>query len=121
MIETIFDTLNAKAAIFAIESHFSATGERVAVMVSGNNTDQSGRTLSGQTTEAFWYSVAHGKPLVVGLNCALGADLLRPYVQDLSRVAHCFVSAHPNAGLPNEFGGYDHSPEYMARTLGEFA
>jgi 5-methyltetrahydrofolate--homocysteine methyltransferase len=121
LIETIFDTLNAKAAVFAVESHFDRSGDRVPVLISGTITDQSGRTLSGQTTEAFWYSLAHARPLVVGLNCALGADLLRAYVQDLSRVAPCFLSAHPNAGLPNEFGEYDHTPEYMAATLGEFA
>jgi 5-methyltetrahydrofolate--homocysteine methyltransferase len=121
LIETVFDTLNAKAAVFAVETVFAEIGERVPLMISGTITDQSGRTLSGQTTEAFWYSLAHARPLIVGLNCALGADLLRPYVQDLSRAASCFVSTHPNAGLPNEFGGYDHTPEFMAQTLGEFA
>jgi 5-methyltetrahydrofolate--homocysteine methyltransferase len=121
LVETIFDTLNAKAAIFAIESHFEAAGIRVPVMISGTITDASGRTLSGQTTEAFWNSVAHARPLSVGLNCALGAKALRQYVQELSRVAPCFVSTHPNAGLPNEFGGYDESPEYMAGVLREFA
>ena len=114
LVETIFDTLNAKAALFAIErcSRSAATG--VPVMISGTITDQSGRTLSGQTTEAFWYSVAHARPLVVGLNCALGAPAMRPYVQDLARVAPVFVSAYPNAGLPNEFGGYDETAEVMA-------
>jgi len=121
LVETIFDTLNAKAALFAIDAHFEATGARVPVMISGTITDASGRTLSGQTTEAFWNSVAHGRPLSVGLNCALGAKALRQYVQELSRVATTFVSTHPNAGLPNEFGQYDESPEYMAGILREFA
>ncbi len=121
LIETIFDTLNAKAAIFAIEECFARRGERLPIMISGTITDASGRTLSGQTAEAFWYSVAHAKPLSIGFNCALGADMLRPYVQELSRIAPTFVSAHPNAGLPNEFGGYDESPETMASTVAEFA
>jgi 5-methyltetrahydrofolate--homocysteine methyltransferase len=121
LVETIFDTLNAKAALFAIETHFEAAGFRVPVMISGTITDASGRTLSGQTTEAFWNSVAHARPLVIGLNCALGAKQLRQYVQELARVAPTFVSTHPNAGLPNEFGGYDESPEYMAGILREFA
>jgi 5-methyltetrahydrofolate--homocysteine methyltransferase len=121
LVETIFDTLNAKAALFAIESHFDTTGGRVPVMISGTITDASGRTLSGQTTEAFWNSVAHSRPLSVGLNCALGAKALRQYVQELSRVSPTFVSTHPNAGLPNEFGQYDESPEYMAGVLREFA
>jgi 5-methyltetrahydrofolate--homocysteine methyltransferase len=121
LVETIFDTLNAKAALFAIDAHFAAAGIRVPVMISGTITDASGRTLSGQTTEAFWNSVAHGRPLSVGLNCALGARALRQYVQELSRVAPIFVSTHPNAGLPNEFGQYDESPEYMAGILREFA
>ena len=110
LIETIFDTLNAKAAIFAIEGVFERLGERLPVMISGTITDQSGRTLSGQTTEAFWNSMAHARPLSIGLNCALGAKDLRPYVQELSRIAPVFVSTHPNAGLPNEFGGYDEAP-----------
>jgi 5-methyltetrahydrofolate--homocysteine methyltransferase len=121
LVETIFDTLNAKAALFAIDAHFESTGFRVPVMISGTITDASGRTLSGQTTEAFWNSVAHARPLIIGLNCALGAKQLRQYVQELSRVAPTFVSTHPNAGLPNEFGGYDESPEYMAGILREFA
>jgi 5-methyltetrahydrofolate--homocysteine methyltransferase len=121
LVETIFDTLNAKAALFAIDAHFAATGVRVPLMISGTITDASGRTLSGQTTEAFWNSVAHGRPLSVGLNCALGAKALRQYVQELSRIAPVFVSTHPNAGLPNEFGQYDESPEYMAGILREFA
>jgi 5-methyltetrahydrofolate--homocysteine methyltransferase len=121
LVETIFDTLNAKAALFAIDAHFETAGFRVPVMISGTITDASGRTLSGQTTEAFWSSVAHGRPLSVGLNCALGAKALRQYVQELSRIAPTFVSTHPNAGLPNEFGQYDESPEYMAGILREFA
>jgi 5-methyltetrahydrofolate--homocysteine methyltransferase len=121
MVETIFDTLNAKAALFAIEEVLESLGERVPVMISGTITDLSGRTLSGQTAEAFWYSVAHARPLSIGLNCALGAAQLRQYVQDLSRVAPSLVSCHPNAGLPNAFGGYDESPETMATQIGEFA
>ena len=121
LVETIFDTLNAKAALFAIESYFETSGLRVPVMISGTITDASGRTLSGQVTEAFWNSVAHARPLSVGLNCALGAQALRQYVQELSRVAPTFVSTHPNAGLPNEFGGYDETPEHMATILREFA
>ncbi len=121
LVETIFDTLNAKAAIFAIEGLFEELGFRVPVMISGTITDASGRTLSGQTTEAFWNSVAHGRPLTIGLNCALGAKALGQYVQELSRVAPTFVSTHPNAGLPNEFGMYDESPAYMAGVIREFA
>jgi len=121
MVETIFDTLNAKAAIFAIRQSFENTGITLPVMVSGTITDASGRTLSGQTTEAFWNSVRHIDPFMIGLNCALGAKDLRPYVDELSRVADTRVSAHPNAGLPNEFGEYDETPEYMAGIVGEFA
>ncbi|MDQ8163089.1 MAG: methionine synthase [Gemmatimonadota bacterium] len=121
LVETIFDTLNAKAALFAIEQHFEQTGTRVPVMISGTITDASGRTLSGQTTEAFWTSMAHIRPISIGLNCALGADQLRAYVQELSRVADTHVSAHPNAGLPNAFGGYDESPETMGAQIGEWA
>ena len=121
LIETVFDTLNAKAALFALDALFEQIGRRLPIMVSGTITDASGRTLSGQTTEAFWYSISHIKLLSVGLNCALGADMMRAYVQELSRVADVPVSAHPNAGLPNEFGEYDESPEHMARILGEFA
>ncbi|HXE58576.1 MAG TPA: methionine synthase [Gemmatimonadales bacterium] len=121
LIETIFDTLNAKAAIFAVETVFERTGIRLPVMISGTITDASGRTLSGQTVEAFWNSVAHARPLCAGLNCALGAAALRPYVQELGRVAPVFLSAYPNAGLPNEFGGYDETPETTAAVLGEFA
>ena len=121
MVETIFDTLNAKAAIFAIDRAFEQGGTRIPVMISGTITDASGRTLSGQTPEAFWNSVRHIEPFMIGLNCALGAKDLRPYVDELSRVANTRVSAHPNAGLPNEFGEYDETPEYMADIIGEFA
>jgi 5-methyltetrahydrofolate--homocysteine methyltransferase len=121
MVETIFDTLNAKAALYAIEEVFEQRGGRLPVMISGTITDASGRTLSGQTAEAFYASVAHGRPLSVGLNCALGANDLRPHVETLSNVADCYVSAHPNAGLPNAFGEYDETPEEMAATLQEFA
>jgi len=121
LIETIFDTLNAKAAVYAVLKHNEATGDGLPIMLSGTITDASGRTLSGQTAEAFWYSLRHANPISVGLNCALGADLLRAHVDDLARVAEVPVSVHPNAGLPNELGGYDHSPELMAEILGEFA
>ncbi|MBB3806193.1 5-methyltetrahydrofolate--homocysteine methyltransferase [Xanthomonas arboricola] len=121
MVETIFDTLNAKAALYAIEEVFEARGGRLPVMISGTITDASGRTLSGQTAEAFYASVAHGRPLSVGLNCALGAKDLRPHVETLARIADAYVSAHPNAGLPNAFGEYDETPEEMAHTLREFA
>lgn len=121
MVETIFDTLNAKAALFAIETVFEQLALRVPIMISGTITDASGRTLTGQTTEAFYNSLRHVKPLSIGLNCALGPQELRPYVQELSKIAECYVSAHPNAGLPNEFGGYDESPEEMASVIGEWA
>ncbi len=121
MIETIFDTLNAKAAIFAIEEAFDETGARVPVWISGTITDLSGRTLTGQTPEAFWHSVRHARPFAVGLNCALGAKELRPYLADLANACDTLVSAHPNAGLPNEFGGYDQSADMMAGMIGEFA
>jgi 5-methyltetrahydrofolate--homocysteine methyltransferase len=121
IVETIFDTLNAKAAIFALETLFETSGRRWPVIISGTITDASGRTLSGQVTEAFWYSIRHARPLVVGLNCALGADELRPYLAELSRLADCYVSAYPNAGLPNAFGEYDETPEQMSATVGEFA
>jgi 5-methyltetrahydrofolate--homocysteine methyltransferase len=121
LIETVFDTLNAKAAIFAVEQYRAESGDDIPVMISGTITDASGRTLSGQTTEAFWNSVAHARPLGVGLNCALGAEDLRPYISELARIAGTNVSVHPNAGLPNEFGGYDDTPEYMAGVLHEFA
>jgi len=121
LIETVFDTLNAKAAIFAVEGLFESRGERVPLIVSGTITDRSGRTLSGQTTEAFWNSVAHARPLTVGLNCALGAKDLRPYIQELARVAPRRISIYPNAGLPNDMGGYDEVPAYTAAVLTEFA
>ena len=121
MIETIFDTLNAKAAVFAIEQCFYERGQRLPLIISGTITDASGRTLTGQTTTAFWHSMRHGMPLCIGLNCALGAKELRPHVEELSAVADTFVSVHPNAGLPNAFGGYDESPQDMAAVLGEFA
>ncbi len=121
MIETIFDTLNAKAAIFAVRRAFESTGVELPVMISGTITDASGRTLSGQTAEAFWNSVRHAQPFMIGLNCALGAEDLRPYVAELARVADTRVGAHPNAGLPNEFGEYDETPEHMASIIGEFA
>ncbi|MGM0658181.1 MAG: homocysteine S-methyltransferase family protein [Pseudomonadota bacterium] len=121
MIETIFDTLNAKAAIFAIEEEFNRRGERWPVLISGTITDASGRTLSGQTAEAFYYSVRHANPTGVGFNCALGADQLKKHIADLSRVAECLVTAHPNAGLPNEFGEYDQSPEEMAKIVKTYA
>ena len=121
MVETIFDTLNAKAALFAIEDEFEARGVRLPVLISGTITDASGRTLSGQTAEAFWYSLRHARPLAIGLNCALGAKDLRPHVDILAQVADAHVSCHPNAGLPNAFGGYDETPEDMAHVLREFA
>lgn len=121
LIETIFDTLNAKAAIFAVQGVFEEVGIELPIMISGTITDASGRTLSGQTTEAFWNSVRHAQPISVGLNCALGAKELRPYVEELSTKADTFVSAHPNAGLPNAFGEYDESPEQMAAVVEEFA
>jgi 5-methyltetrahydrofolate--homocysteine methyltransferase len=121
LVETVFDTLNAKAALFAISGLLDELGRDVPLMISGTITDASGRTLSGQTTEAFWNSVRHARPLVIGLNCALGADQLRPYVAELSRIADVAVSAHPNAGLPNEFGDYDQSAAEMAEIMEEFA
>lgn len=121
LIETIFDTLNCKAAIFAVEELFETLGYRLPVMLSGTITDLSGRTLTGQTPEAFWNSVRHVRPLAVGLNCALGADQMRPHVAELARVADCCVSAYPNAGLPNGFGGYDETPEVTAGHIREWA
>jgi 5-methyltetrahydrofolate--homocysteine methyltransferase len=121
MVETIFDTLNAKAALFAIEDEFEARGARLPVMISGTITDASGRTLSGQTAEAFWYSLRHARPLSIGLNCALGAKDLRAHIDVLAQVADTNISTHPNAGLPNAFGGYDETPEDMATVLREFA
>ncbi|HJQ06287.1 MAG TPA: methionine synthase [Nocardioides sp.] len=120
-IETIFDTLNAKAAIFAVETLFEETGRRWPVVISGTITDASGRTLSGQVTEAFWDSVRHARPLAVGLNCALGAKEMRPYIAEMARVADTFVSAYPNAGLPNAFGEYDETPDQTAEVVSEFA
>ncbi len=120
LVETIFDTLNAKAALFAIEQYFETIGNRIPVMVSGTITDASGRTLSGQTVEAFLYSVSHIPLMSVGFNCALGADLLRPYVEELAQKAPFYTSAHPNAGLPNEFGEYDETPEHMAAIIEDF-
>jgi 5-methyltetrahydrofolate--homocysteine methyltransferase len=121
LIETVFDTLNCKAAIYAVLRHFDQTGIEYPVMVSGTITDASGRTLSGQTAEAFWASISHVKPISVGFNCALGAKDLRPHVQSISAIADTGVSVHPNAGLPNELGEYDDTPEYMASMLQEFA
>ncbi|MEO8673730.1 MAG: homocysteine S-methyltransferase family protein [Tahibacter sp.] len=121
MVETIFDTLNAKAALAAIDEVFQSRSARLPVMISGTITDRSGRTLSGQTAEAFLYSMRHARPLSIGLNCALGAKDLRPHVETLSMLADCFVSTHPNAGLPNAFGEYDETPKEMAATIREFA
>ncbi len=121
LLETIFDTLNAKAALYAIETLFEERGRRWPVMISVTITDRSGRTLSGQTLEAFWISVEHARPFCVGLNCALGAEEMRPYVEELSALADCFTSVYPNAGLPNAFGEYDDTPAHMARVIGEFA
>ena len=114
VIETIFDTLNAKAAIFGVEAAYDAAGDRIPLIISGTITDASGRTLSGQTVEAFWTSVMHARPIAVGLNCALGARQLRGHIADLSRIAGLPIIAYPNAGLPNEFGGYDEQPETTA-------
>jgi len=124
LVETIFDTLNAKAALFAIEEVFAATGERLPVIISGTVTDASGRILSGQTVTAFWHSVRHAQPLAIGLNCALGAALMRPYIQELNKVApDTFISCYPNAGLPNPMAetGFDEKPEDTSRLLREFA
>ncbi|MGB0135008.1 homocysteine S-methyltransferase family protein [Dokdonella sp.] len=121
MVETIFDTLNAKAALYATGEVFEQRGGRLPLMISGTITDRSGRTLSGQTAEAFHASLAHSRPLSFGLNCALGASDLREHIETLARISHSFVSAHPNAGLPNAFGEYDETPEEMAATLQEFA
>jgi 5-methyltetrahydrofolate--homocysteine methyltransferase len=120
LIETIFDTLNAKAALFAVQEYFEESGRKVPIMVSGTITDASGRTLSGQTTEAFLVSVSHVPLLSVGLNCALGANQLRPYLQIMKEKADFFVSAYPNAGLPNEFGHYDQTPDEMAAQVEEY-
>ena len=124
LVETIFDTLNAKAALFAIEEFFEASGERLPLIISGTVTDASGRILSGQTVTAFWHSVRHAHPLAIGLNCALGATLMRPYIQELNKVAgDTFISCYPNAGLPNPMSdtGFDETPEVTSRLLHEFA
>ncbi len=124
LVETIFDTLNAKAALFAIDEFFEKSGERLPILISGTVTDASGRVLSGQTVTAFWYSVRHAQPLAVGLNCALGAALMRPYIQELARAApDTFISCYPNAGLPNPMSdtGFDETPEVTSRLLHEFA
>ena len=121
LIETIFDTLNAKAAIFAVETYFELIGYKLPVMISGTITDASGRTLSGQTVAAFWNSLKHVNPISFGFNCALGAKELRQYIAELSNISDAHVSAHPNAGLPNEFGEYDESPEAMAKELADWA
>jgi len=121
IIETIFDSLNAKAAVFAVETLFEERGRRWPVIISGTITDASGRTLSGQVTEAFWNSIRHAKPIAVGLNCALGAPEMRPYIAEVSRIADTFVSCYPNAGLPNAFGEYDESPERQASYIADFA
>lgn len=120
LVETVFDTLNAKAALYAIDELFEERGEKIPIMVSGTITDQSGRTLTGQTTDAFLISVSHMNLLTVGLNCALGASMMRPYLQVLNKNANFGVSAHPNAGLPNEFGEYDETPELMADQIKEY-
>jgi 5-methyltetrahydrofolate--homocysteine methyltransferase len=124
LVETIFDTLNAKAALFAIDQYFDDSGERLPLIISGTVTDASGRILSGQTVTAFWHSVRHAKPLAIGLNCALGATLMRPYIQELNRVAEdTFISCYPNAGLPNPMSdtGFDETPEVTSRLVHEFA
>jgi 5-methyltetrahydrofolate--homocysteine methyltransferase len=124
LVETIFDTLNAKAALFAVDEYFEKSGERLPLIISGTVTDASGRILSGQTVSAFWYSVRHAQPLAIGLNCALGAALMRPYIQELNRIApETFISCYPNAGLPNPMAetGFDETPEVTSRLLREFA
>ncbi len=124
LVETIFDTLNAKAALFAIDEYFERSGERLPLIISGTVTDASGRILSGQTVTAFWHSVRHARPLAIGLNCALGAALMRPYIQELARVApDTYISCYPNAGLPNPMSetGFDETPEVTSRLLREFA
>jgi 5-methyltetrahydrofolate--homocysteine methyltransferase len=124
LVETIFDTLNAKAALFAIDEYFEASGQRLPILISGTVTDASGRILSGQTVTAFWHSVRHAQPLAIGLNCALGATLMRPYIQELNRVApDTFISCYPNAGLPNPMSdtGFDETPEVTSRLIREFA
>ena len=120
LVETVFDTLNAKAAVVAVEEVFADKGFRLPLMISGTITDLSGRTLSGQTPAAFWYSLRHARPFSIGLNCALGAKEMRAHIAELSRIADTLICAYPNAGLPNEFGEYDESPEAMGAMLGEF-
>jgi 5-methyltetrahydrofolate--homocysteine methyltransferase len=121
LVETIFDTLNAKAALFAIECVFDEAGVRLPVMISVTVTDASGRTLSGQTIGAFYHSIRHARPFSVGINCALGGAAMRPYVEELAALAECYTTCYPNAGLPNAFGGYDETPADMAAVLGDFA
>jgi len=123
LVETVFDTLNAKAALYAVDAWSERSGRRLPVIISGTITDASGRTLSGQTTEAFWNSVRHARPLAVGLNCALGAALMRPYIEELARVADTYVSCYPNAGLPNPMAetGYDETPDQTSRLIADFA
>lgn len=121
LVETIFDTLNAKAALYAIDVYCDKIGKQIPIMISGTITDASGRTLSGQTLPAFWISVAHARPLAIGLNCALGAKEMRPYIEELSNLADCYVCCYPNAGLPNQFGGYDQTPAEMAKLVRDFA
>lgn len=124
LVETIFDTLNAKAALFAIDEYFENSGERLPILISGTVTDASGRILSGQTVSAFWHSVRHARPLVIGLNCALGATLMRPYIQELNKIAtDTYISCYPNAGLPNPMSdtGFDETPEVTSRLVHEFA
>src|SRR5690606_16585114 len=123
LIETVFDTLNAKAAIFAVEQVFEETGERLPVMISGTVTDASDRILSGQTVEAFWNSMRHARPITIGLNCALGAALMRPYVVEMARICDTFLCVYPNAGLPNPLSdtGFDETPEDTSSLLEEFA
>lgn len=121
VVETIFDTLNAKAALFAIETVFEEQGISLPIMISGTITDASGRTLSGQTAEAFWNSVKHAKPFSIGLNCAFGAEQMRPFIAELSRLADTYICSYPNAGLPNEMGDYDETPEQTGAHMGEWA
>lgn len=121
LVETIFDTLNAKAALFAIQRFFDESGTVLPVMISGTITDASGRTLSGQTLEAFYISVAHAEPLSIGLNCALGGAQMKPHVEELAQIAACYVSCYPNAGLPNAMGAYDETPEETAAIIAGFA
>src|SRR5438105_7371089 len=121
LVETVFDSLNSKAALFAIDKYLDDAGRRLPVMVSFTITDRSGRTLSGQTVEAYWNSISHMKLLSVGINCALGAKQMRPYIEELSGIAPIYISCYPNAGLPNAFGGFDETPHIMSADLREFA